>query len=225
MRSGLESPWKPVATEVPVTAQPIFGRPSFTQAPTRPAVGKPQFTQAPVTARPTLGKPVYTQAPTRPTVGRPQFTQASVTSHPTLGKPKVPAIPVEPPTPKPDAVKVYCGERSVQMEVAMDLLGTGQLIQASDITLGGCGPVGQDGSNQVLVFETELHSCGSVLAMTEDSLVYTFTLNYELRPVGSTPIIRTSGAMVGIQCHYLRLHNVSSNALNPTWIPLLLLIC
>ncbi|KAJ8249099.1 hypothetical protein GJAV_G00231160 [Gymnothorax javanicus] len=101
----------------------------------------------------------------------------------------------------------------------MDLLGIGQLIQASDITLGGCGPVGQDGSNQVLVFETALHSCGSVLAMTENSLIYTFTLNYEPRPIGGTPIIRTSGAMVGIQCHYMRLHNVSSNALNPTWIP------
>ncbi|KAJ8249100.1 hypothetical protein GJAV_G00231170 [Gymnothorax javanicus] len=105
------------------------------------------------------------------------------------------------------------------MEVDMDLLGIGQLIQASDITLGGCGPVGQDGSNQVLVFETELHSCGSVLAMTENSLVYTFTINYEPRPFSGTPIIRTSGAVVGVQCHYMRLHNVSSNALNPTWVP------
>ncbi|KAJ8249101.1 hypothetical protein GJAV_G00231180 [Gymnothorax javanicus] len=97
----------------------------------------------------------------RPTVGKP-VTQ--VTARPT--------IPVEPPTPKPDAVKVYCGERSVQMEVDMDLLGTGQLIQPSDLTLGGCGPVGQDGSNQVLVFETELHSCGSVLAVSHICLMW-----------------------------------------------------
>ncbi|KAJ8337282.1 hypothetical protein SKAU_G00385020 [Synaphobranchus kaupii] len=100
----------------------------------------------------------------------------------------------------------------------MDLLGIGHLIQPSDINLGGCGPVGQHGS-EVLLFETELHGCGSVLAMMDDALVYTFALNYQPNPIGATPIIRTSSAVVGLQCHYMRLHNVSSNALKPTWIP------
>ncbi|KAJ8260941.1 hypothetical protein COCON_G00166640 [Conger conger] len=55
--------------------------------------------------------------------------------------------------------------------------------------------------------------------MTEDSLVYTFTLNYQPQALGGTPIIRTSSAVVGIQCHYMKLPNVSSNALKPTRIP------
>ncbi|KAJ8337283.1 hypothetical protein SKAU_G00385030 [Synaphobranchus kaupii] len=131
---------------------------------------------------------------------------------------KEPTIVVETPTPKPNAVKVHCGESSVQFEVDMDLLGIGHLIQPSDITLGGCGPVGQHGS-EVLLFETELHGCGSVLAMMDDALVYTFALNYQPNSIGATPIIRTSSAVVGLQCHYMRLHNVSSNALKPTWIP------
>ncbi|KAJ8401553.1 hypothetical protein AAFF_G00378700 [Aldrovandia affinis] len=100
----------------------------------------------------------------------------------------------------------------------MDLFGSGQLIQPSDITLGGCWPTGEDGSAQVLVFETELQGCGSTLTITEDSL-YAFVLIYEPKALGATPIIRTNGAVVHIECHYMRLHNVSSNALKPTWIP------
>ncbi|XP_035248070.1 zona pellucida sperm-binding protein 3-like [Anguilla anguilla] len=195
---------KPVGSQAPITARPTFGRPWFTQGPaTRPTIGRPGFTQGPAT---------------RPTIGRPGFTQGPAT-RPTLGGPKGSTIPAEPPTPKPDAVKAHCGESSVQLEVDMDLLGIGHLIQPTDITLGGCGHVDLDGSTQVLLFETELHSCGSVLAMTADSLVYTFTLNYQPSALGATPIIRTSSAVVGIQCHYMRLHNVSSNALKPTWIP------
>ena len=44
--------------------------------------------------------------------------------------------------------------------------------------------------------------------MTADSLVYTFALNYQPRAIGATPIIRTSSALVGIQCHYLRLEGI-----------------
>ncbi|XP_067279231.1 zona pellucida sperm-binding protein 3-like [Pseudorasbora parva] len=35
----------------------------------------------------------------------------------------------------------------------------------------------------------------------------------------STPITRVEGAVVGVQCHYQRLQNVSSDALRPTWVP------
>ncbi|KAJ8335763.1 hypothetical protein SKAU_G00391050 [Synaphobranchus kaupii] len=155
----------------------------------------------------------------RPTRKGPGFTQGPVTGRPTLWDPKVPTITVEPPTPNPDVVKVHCGESSLQLEVDMELLYSGRLIKPSDITVGGCGPIEQDGSPHVLLFETELHGCGSVLAMTEDSLVYTFALRYQPTPIGATPIIRTSSAVVGIQCHYERLHNVSSDTLKPTWIP------
>ncbi|KAJ8384571.1 hypothetical protein AAFF_G00201040 [Aldrovandia affinis] len=117
------------------------------------------------------------------------------------------------------ALKAFCGEGSVIVEAQMDLLGIGQLIQPSEITLGGCWPTGQDDSAQVLVFETELQGCGSALTMTEDSLTYAFSLIYEPKAIGASPIIRTNGAAVHIKCHYVRLHNVSSDALKPTWIP------
>ncbi|KAJ8337279.1 hypothetical protein SKAU_G00384990 [Synaphobranchus kaupii] len=211
--------WIPGITQAPVTPRPTRWIPGITQAPVtpRPTRWIPGITRAPVMPRPTRWIPGITQAPVtpRPTHKIPGFTQAPVTPRPTQ---KEPTIVVETPTPKPNAVKVHCGESSVQFEVDMDLLGIGHLIQPSDINLGGCGPVGQHGS-EVLLFETELHGCGSVLAMMEDALVYTFALNYQPNSFVATPIIRTSSAVVGLQCHYMRLHNVSSNALKPTWIP------
>ncbi|XP_064191271.1 zona pellucida sperm-binding protein 3-like isoform X2 [Anguilla rostrata] len=210
-------------TQAPVSPRPTFGGAGYTQAPVspRPTFGGAGYTQAPVSPRPTFGGAGYTQAPVspRPTFGGAGYTQAPVSPRPTFGGPKLPTTAVEYPTSKPDAVKVYCGESSVQLDVDMDFLGNNHLIQPSDITLGGCGPVGQDVSARVLFFATELHGCNSVLMMTEDSLVYTFGLDYQPKALGSTPIIRTNGAIVGVQCHYIRLHNVSSNALKPTWIP------
>ncbi|XP_061117845.1 zona pellucida sperm-binding protein 3-like [Conger conger] len=213
---------RPAYTPAPVVARPTFSRPAYTQAPVvaLPAFSKPAYTPAPVVARPAFSRPAYTPAPVvaRPTF-KPAYTPAPVTARPTLEGPTAPKIPVEAPTPNPIPAKVHCGESSVQVEVDMDLLGIGHVIQPSDITLGGCSPVAQDESAQVLLFETELHGCGSVLAMTETSLFYTFTLTYQPQAIGATPIIRTSSAVVGLQCHYSRLHNVSSNALNPTWVP------
>ncbi|KAG2468651.1 ZP3 protein, partial [Polypterus senegalus] len=55
--------------------------------------------------------------------------------------------------------------------------------------------------------------------MTANEMVYTFTLDYNPSPLPGIPIIRTNPAVVQIECHYPRLHNVSSNALNPTWVP------
>ncbi|KAJ8396748.1 hypothetical protein AAFF_G00013470 [Aldrovandia affinis] len=83
----------------------------------------------------------------------------------------------------------------------MDLFGIRPLIQPSDITLGGCWPTGQDGSAQVLVFETGLQDCGSTLM---DSLINDFALIYEPDALGATPIVRTNGAVVHIECHYMR---------------------
>lgn len=40
--------------------------------------------------------------------------------------------------------------------------------------------------------------------MTDDSLVYTFTLNYNPKPLGSAPVVRTSQAAVIVECHYPR---------------------
>ncbi|XP_072556283.1 zona pellucida sperm-binding protein 3-like [Paramormyrops kingsleyae] len=118
----------------------------------------------------------------------------------------------------PDGVSVVCGEDSVVVLVQPILLGNGQPINASDITFGGCAPIGQDASGTVR-FQSALQACGSTLMMTADALVYSFVLIYTPRGINGLPIVRTNGAMVGIECHYLRKQNVSSNALVPTWIP------
>ncbi len=78
--------------------------------------------------------------------------------------------------------------------------------------------------------------------MTEDELVYTFALTYTPEVLAGTPVTRADGAVFGVQCHYQRyvtftivvmqledhlfgtslnrrFHNVSSNALRPTWVP------
>ncbi|KAL4617209.1 zona pellucida sperm-binding protein 3-like [Arapaima gigas] len=117
------------------------------------------------------------------------------------------------------SVIAECWERSVLVAVQRDLLGTGHLIQPSEVTLGGCASSGQDATAYILFFETELHSCGSTMTMTNEALIYTFTLVYQPQEVGAAPIVRANSAAFNIECHYLRKHNVSSNALSPTWIP------
>lgn len=57
-----------------------------------------------------------------------------------------------------------------------------------------------------------------LLQVTENELVYTFTLDYRPATLQGTPILRSSGATVGIECHYPRRHNVS-NEVQPAWIP------
>ncbi|XP_048851875.1 zona pellucida sperm-binding protein 3-like isoform X2 [Brienomyrus brachyistius] len=120
------------------------------------------------------------------------------------------------------SVSAECQESSVLVAVHRDLFGIGRLIDPSDVTLGGCASTGQDASGQVLMFQTELQNCGSTIMMTEDTLVYTFTLTYTPKELGpGAPIVRTNAATVNIACHYLRKQNVSSNALVPTWVPFL----
>uniref|UniRef100_A0A8C9RCF0 Zona pellucida sperm-binding protein 3 n=1 Tax=Scleropages formosus TaxID=113540 RepID=A0A8C9RCF0_SCLFO len=118
----------------------------------------------------------------------------------------------------PNTVKAECSENSIVVDVQQDFFGIGQLIDPSEITVGGCPVTGWDVSTKVLRFESQLQDCGSTLMIT-DTLIYTFTLLYMPRAIGGTPIVRTNGAVVYIECHYLRKHNVSSNALMPAWIP------
>ncbi|XP_066577564.1 zona pellucida sperm-binding protein 3 isoform X2 [Amia ocellicauda] len=116
-------------------------------------------------------------------------------------------------------VLAQCGESTIEVSVKRDLFGTGELIAASDIKLGDCALSRQDDSGNVLVFQSELQGCLSTLSMTEDELVYSFSLNYNPSPIANTGIVRTNPAVVRIECLYPRLHNVSSNALQPTWVP------
>ncbi|XP_069043773.1 zona pellucida sperm-binding protein 3-like [Lepisosteus oculatus] len=117
------------------------------------------------------------------------------------------------------AVSAQCGESTIVVQVKTDLFGTGQLINASDLSLGDCAVTRQDTAAQLLIFEAELQACRSVLSTVDEQLVYSFSLNYTPKPLANTPIVRTNGAVVGIECQYMRLHNVSSNALKPTWVP------
>ncbi|XP_053742770.1 zona pellucida sperm-binding protein 3-like [Synchiropus splendidus] len=122
-------------------------------------------------------------------------------------------------TPEPAAsVTAVCGENSVRVEANRDLLGIGQLVQPSDVTLGGCPAIGEVPETQVLVFESELHQCNSQLQMTEDTFTYTFVLHYSPSKLGNSPIVRTSDVSVTIQCHYQRKHSVSVGKLTPDWI-------
>uniref|UniRef100_A0A8C2JN31 Zona pellucida sperm-binding protein 3 n=1 Tax=Cyprinus carpio TaxID=7962 RepID=A0A8C2JN31_CYPCA len=134
--------------------------------------------------------------------------------------PQKPDVPFEPHVPiAPQSVAAECGENSVRVEVKKDFFGTGQLVNPSFLSLGGCAAIGEDSKAQVLIFEYELQTCGSSLVMTDNELVYTFNLLYTPATLVGTPIIRADVAAVGIECHYSRLRNVSSNILLPTWVP------
>ncbi|XP_061745427.1 zona pellucida sperm-binding protein 3-like [Nerophis ophidion] len=130
--------------------------------------------------------------------------------HPKLVVDSEPRVPVP-----ADSVAVHCGEGEVLIEVKQNFLGNGQLIRPSDVTLGGCGLL--RAADQTLLFRTELQGCGSTMKMTDEALIYTFSLVYSPTPVGSTFIFKTNPAEVLIECHYPRRHYVSSDALLPHW--------
>ncbi|XP_066529887.1 zona pellucida sperm-binding protein 3-like [Hoplias malabaricus] len=134
--------------------------------------------------------------------------------------PKPPTVPFQMRAPvQVSSVAANCGESTVYVEVKKDLFGSGELINPSSLSIGGCAPIGEDTAAQVLIFEEQLQNCNSVLTMTEAELVYTFQLLYVPVTSGGAPVVRTGGAEIGIECHYPRFHNVSSNALLPAWIP------
>ncbi|XP_076001047.1 zona pellucida sperm-binding protein 3-like [Genypterus blacodes] len=118
-----------------------------------------------------------------------------------------------------ESVAVQCSETGVHVEVRQNLLGNNQLIHPADLSLGGCEARRVDSANQLIIYESDLHSCGSQQTMTEDSLIYTFTLIYEPSALANTPILKTSAAMTYIQCYYHRKHNVSSDDVMPAWTP------
>jgi len=62
-----------------------------------------------------------------------------------------------------DSVSAVCGENTIRVEAKKDLLGIGKPVRAAEVTLGGCPATGEDA--HVLVFESELHGCGSELVV------------------------------------------------------------
>ncbi|KAM6892888.1 LOW QUALITY PROTEIN: zona pellucida sperm-binding protein 3-like [Lycodopsis pacificus] len=114
------------------------------------------------------------------------------------------------------SVVARCGEGGVAVEAKQNFLGNGQLIRPSDLTLGGCAALAADDH---IHFQSELQDCGSTKRMTEETLIYSFSLMYSPTPVGNTLIFKTNPAEVIIECHYQRKLSVTSGTLTPTWTP------
>nr|AAI52496.1 Zp3a.2 protein [Danio rerio] len=108
---------------------------------------------------------------------------------------------------------------NVIVEVKQDFFGTGHLLEPSSFSLGGCGVLNVDTAAGVLIFQSALQDCGSQLVMTDDELVYVFTIDYKPAVLPNIPVVRSNSASVNIECHYSRKHNVSSSALLPAWTP------
>lgn len=82
-------------------------------------------------------------------------------------EPQQPDVPFELHVPTPSqSITAQCGERFMRVEVKKDFFGTGQLVNPSFLTLGGCAAVGEDPTSQVLLFEYELQACGSSLMVS-----------------------------------------------------------
>ncbi|XP_059495876.1 zona pellucida sperm-binding protein 3-like [Stegostoma tigrinum] len=117
-------------------------------------------------------------------------------------------------------VIVQWRERKLLVRAQLDLFGTRHLIKAADLTLGtaGCRPTRIYPENHTVLFDYGLHECGSRLQMTGDFLIYTTHLTHIPNYPGSV-IVRTNGAVIPIVCRYFRKGKVSSNPIEPTWIP------
>ncbi|XP_070619659.1 zona pellucida sperm-binding protein 3 [Erythrolamprus reginae] len=118
-------------------------------------------------------------------------------------------------------VLAQCGEAQVVVTVKRDLFGTGRPVRVEDLSLGptGCQPLPYNPEEDTVIFNVGLHECGSVLQMTPESLIYSISLHYKPTPSSHSVIVRTSPVDVPIECHYPRKNNVSSGAIQPTWIP------
>uniref|UniRef100_A0A8B9TM20 Zona pellucida sperm-binding protein 3 n=1 Tax=Anas platyrhynchos TaxID=8839 RepID=A0A8B9TM20_ANAPL len=115
-------------------------------------------------------------------------------------------------------VAVQCQEAQVVLTVHRDLFGTGRLVRAGDLTLG-CWSCRYWVPDSAEVHFADLSALPCPFQMTPDSLIYKTSLFYKPTPAGNAVIVRTSPAVVPIECHYPRRSNVSSNAVRPTWAP------
>ncbi|CAN9499220.1 unnamed protein product [Ophioblennius macclurei] len=117
------------------------------------------------------------------------------------------------------SIAVQCEERSARVEVQKDLFALGQFIDPAHLKIGSCAASFQDPVNDVIIFDFKLQDCESQLALTQDSLIYTFALNYNPFALSGSPVVRTNPTLVYVECHYPRNHNVSSLALEPISAP------
>lgn len=64
-----------------------------------------------------------------------------------------------------NSIAVQCWEDAVHVEVKQDFFGTGQLLEPSLLSLGGCGVVDLDAAAGVFVFHSPLQECGGELVV------------------------------------------------------------
>lgn len=88
-------------------------------------------------------------------------------------EPQQPDIPFELRFPLPaNSVAAQCGESLIRVEVLEDFFGTGMLMMPTAFSLGGCAPIGEDPSAKVVIFESDLHGCGSSTMVRFSILIY-----------------------------------------------------
>lgn len=124
--------------------------------------------------KPTTQKPGQPQKPSFPQQTKQTFEKPLTWKYPEDPKPEAKVevnfemrYPVAAAT-----VAVECRERDAHVEVKRDLFGIGQPINPADLTLGDCGVVAEDPIAQVLIFESELHQCGSVSLVSGLKKIY-----------------------------------------------------
>ncbi|XP_005521422.1 PREDICTED: zona pellucida sperm-binding protein 3 [Pseudopodoces humilis] len=118
-------------------------------------------------------------------------------------------------------VEVQCQEAQLVVIVHRDLFGNGRLVSAAELSLGpaACKYSRLDPSQKTVTFSAGLHECGSTVQVTPDSLIYRTLLSYDPSPGSNPAIVRSSPAVIPIECHYPRRDNVSSGSIRPTWAP------
>ncbi|XP_061099403.1 zona pellucida sperm-binding protein 3-like isoform X1 [Conger conger] len=134
------------------------------------------------------------------------------------------ASPTAPALPPPRTVTVQCHDSAMEVAVKADLFGTGAVIDSSDLRLGPhplgkggkCGAV-TSGEGQYTIL-AGLTDCGTELVFTNEWLVYKNSIFYSPTPLPDG-VIRLEETMIPIKCHYRRQYSVSSNDLEPTWVP------
>ncbi|KAM9312176.1 zona pellucida sperm-binding protein 3-like [Gastrophryne carolinensis] len=127
------------------------------------------------------------------------------------------------PQPPSSPIDIRCTEDSLLVNVSRDFYRNGIVAKVTDLTLGpqSCKPFSQ-GPDSVF-FKSKLQECGSTLQMNVDFIIYSTNLTYRPAPPNSpinVQIVQTNHAVVPLQCFYPRHRNVSSKAIQPTWVPL-----
>nr|DBA29704.1 TPA: hypothetical protein GDO54_005766 [Pyxicephalus adspersus] len=118
-------------------------------------------------------------------------------------------------------VSVVCIEDRMVVTVQRDFFGNGKLVKASDLSLGPqpCNPDPSSTDETNVVFSVGLQECGNTPQMGTELLMYSTFVTYNPSLTTNLPITRTSDVVIHIKCYYPRYSNVSSKAIQPTWVP------